>query len=61
MVDVQVRAHDNVNVLSWEPGLGDLGKKRAVEFVPAGVVTLLVIANAGVDDDLLAAGLDQQA
>jgi hypothetical protein len=57
MVDMQVRAHHEIDGLGRAAAGAQPVEERRVELVPAGIVPLLVVAEAGVDQDGVAAGL----
>jgi len=57
---VQVRAQHRVDAIEREAGGSEVGEERAAEPGPRGQVAHLVVADAGVDDDRLAARLDHE-
>ena len=60
VVDVEVRAHHGVDRQRIEPGLAEAVEERQLQVVPRRDVALLVVADARVDHDRLAAGLDDE-
>jgi hypothetical protein len=59
VVEVQVGAHDHVDVLGREAGAAEVAEVVGVELVDVGQqLAVLVVAAAGVDQDRLAVELD---
>src|SRR4029077_13249929 len=62
MVPMKVRAHDKIDVFRLDANTGQIVDERAfhaVELRPGR--TLLVIADAGIDQDRVVAGFDDEA
>ena len=57
MIDMQVRAHHEVDRFGWAAAGPEAIEERRIELVPGRIVALLVVAEAGVDQDRVAAGL----
>ena len=57
VIDMQVRAHHEVDRLGRTAASLQAIEERRVELVPGRVVALLVVAEAGIDQDGVAAGL----
>ncbi len=61
MVDMQMGAQHRVDRLAREPGRRQVGEKRPLEVVPGrDAAVLLVVAEAGIDDDAALGGLDDK-
>ena len=61
MIDMQMRAQHRVDRVARETGGGEIGKKRPLEIVPGrDAAALLVVAEAGIDDDAPLRRLDDQ-
>jgi hypothetical protein len=61
MIDMQMRAKYRVDRVGGKAGLAHVLQERALQLIPGRMPSLLVVANAGVDHDAPASGLDDEA